>query len=327
MTMASISGGGGSVDVVARLAVITNTYEDLIDGAKTVLALPNGFVDEFEDALGIDAVLSQNENYDATNDYYHNVVAVFGSDLLTGEATTSTSFTAQNHGTQWDAAIDDSIATSYASEGYVADGNLRLIADFGLGNEKNIRQFTLTNLTSATIRGHTGSLQYSDDGITWTTASAMSAFLNNTTKQTRAIPDSGGHRYWCYYLTSNVTEGAQYGILISEIEMMEAATPLEMTLVSNAFTVPAGGVSAWLQSFYETVDAITLNTDLEFFASLDNGVTWTKIVVDDYGDAGSGVSVFAAQGVPGGVGTNLRLKAVLAAGFEGRLRGWAGMVG
>lgn len=97
-----------------------------------------------------------------------------------------------------------------------------------------------------------------------------------------------------------------------------------MTLLSLATVAMATPNTARIILLEEDVDAITLNTDLLVYASRDNGVTWTLLVLADEGFyftgkriLSSGAGSLAAQPV----GTNMKYKIVTANNKNFKIKG------
>ena len=63
-------GAGAGVDEVARDNIVLLAFKLAIQEGLSIFNLEDGFVDEFEDATGINAGDSTHESYSSTNDYY-----------------------------------------------------------------------------------------------------------------------------------------------------------------------------------------------------------------------------------------------------------------
>jgi hypothetical protein len=67
----------GSEHVVKNLDnIFVNAFHIAINGALSIFNMVDGFVDEYEDATGVDATSSLNESYDATNNLYKSTGGV-----------------------------------------------------------------------------------------------------------------------------------------------------------------------------------------------------------------------------------------------------------
>ena len=96
--------------------------------------------------------------------------------------------------------------------------------DFGPGNAKHVRRVTIKNgRVDGIDSSSTWSLDYSDDGSSWTEAGEfdMERGLGNT--HTHDFLPTGQHRYWRLHYNSGGTLGGD--LWIEEVEMLEEAFP------------------------------------------------------------------------------------------------------
>ena len=77
------------------------------------------------------------------------------------------------------------------------------------------------------------------------------------------------------------------------MQMYVAATPLNMTLVSDTFTAQSEPTTVRAVILHEPVVAVTINTDLITEVSIDNGVTWAAITLTNEGVFSTGINMLA----------------------------------
>jgi len=98
--------------------------------------------------------------------------------------------------------------------------------------------------------------------------------------ETRTFTFSNSTAYIKYKLDVTAVNGGTC-VDFTNLSMHEAASPLNMVLVSNATTALAQPDEAFIVIWEEDVDAVTLNTDLKAYASRDGGTTWTQITLTE----------------------------------------------
>ena len=81
-----------------------------------------------------------------------------------------------------------------------------------------------------------------------------------------------------------------------------------MTLVSNSTEAEANPDNVRLVAFSEDVDAITLDTDLKFYASRDNGANWVQGTLSDEGDYNSGKRILTGEADVSGQASDKTMK-------------------
>lgn len=112
-------------------------------------------------------------------------------------------------------AFDDNNSTIWYGTG--TGGNVskdRIIVDFGLGNEKNIQEVTLTptNYSCKDFK-----IQYSDDNVNYIDIYNGTCIPGE--KNVFQFSSSTKHRYWAVFILTPNQSGASAGL--AEIEMME----------------------------------------------------------------------------------------------------------
>lgn len=304
--------GGPIRDLIARIGVVVNTFDDLIDHGKAVQGLGFGLVDEFEDETGVDVGASTNETYDATDDFYTNIGAQnlipFGTGTVIGDAEVR-----QNEG--FDGVTN---ANSSVSPGGVNGVQLlHLGKDWGVSNTKTLTGFKAyaTNnqgfkesINPATI---TITLQGSSDNFAADVndlgnvsggPDASSLILSKLS----GLVETTAYRY--HRLKIDPGEPGAARTICAEVEFFESDPPVNMTLISNAQTAGVAPAKAQFTALLEAVDTITLNTDCKAYVSSDGGTTYDQLTLKDYGDHGSGIAVVSGEAALTGGGTSMRWK-------------------
>jgi len=86
---------------------------------------------------------------------------------------------------------------------------------------------------------------------------------------------------------------------------------LNMTLISDVVVAEAEPSQTRIVLFEEDVDAITLNTDLKVYASIDGGSNYDQITLSDEGDWNTGKRILSGiVDVSARTGTNIKYKAI-----------------
>jgi len=86
---------------------------------------------------------------------------------------------------------------------------------------------------------------------------------------------------------------------------------LNMTLISDVVIAEAEPSQTRIVLFEEDVDAITLNTDLKVYASIDGGSNYDQITLSDEGDWDTGKRILSGiVDVSARTGTNIKYKAI-----------------
>lgn len=124
--------------------------------------------------------------------------------------------------------------------------------NFGVSNDKTIRQYTVTESTVHADANAPSdwTFEYSDNGSDWTAADTQSglSFTNGETK-TFQIANNGAHRYWRLNITDNVAGSGN--MFVGEVEMMEAATFGDNDKLAQTFTLVSetdiASIGLWLK--------------------------------------------------------------------------------
>ena len=277
----SILTGIQTTDDVARTNIVLNAFRIAVNGGLSVQNMVDGVVDEFEDETGVDTGASTNETHDATGGCYAPTITSYTVDqvpTMTSNTAPSGTVSASSYwggGLEpWRAFADDG-TTSYWEAGSGTGVPGWLAYDFGAN--KVIRRYTVQvgtapsgyDPTAWSFEGWSGSgwdVLDTQSGLTWSTNEIKTFNINNTT----------AYQKYRVYVTALNGGGSPS---IKEMEMMEAASIGNMTLISNATTAEAQPDEAFIVLWQEDVDPVILNTDIKAWASRDGGATWAAITL------------------------------------------------
>ena len=260
--------------------ITLNAFRIAINGSLSQFNMIDGVVDEYEDETGIDTASSTHEDYDATDDYYSNEKTAEGytSDLLTGGTPSAL------HADTPAFACDDNTGTTYS---HSSTRPWWWKYDFGAGNGKTITKLLFKSPKTGTAGGNATikdfTLEGSDNDSDWDVV-YTGQITNDTNEQSFTFTNSTSYRYYKINVTTAwCTDNEGY---IYEIEMMETVLPTtyNMTLISNNTEAEAEPTEGRLVILEQDVDAITINTDLKAYVSLDNGANWEQVTLTDEGD-------------------------------------------
>ncbi len=295
---------GGTVNAGALNTVkdniALNAFRIAVNGSLTQFAMIDGILDEFEDETAVDTGGSTNETYNATLDLYNNkgaseLAVAQGAGTVIGDMTAGGGLAAAFDGNQENFDISANVANGNA-------GNAG--KDWGVGNTKLIDKF---EAHSSKDEGFTEAstptdckliLEGSQNNSDWTTLFTSSNFTDNIdlvktyTHASDVFVMTTRYRYHRVRITCG---GAGIAVGYEELKFWEEATPLNMTLVSNAFTAEVEPTIARVVVFEEDGDTSTVNTDLKVYASRDGGTTYTQITLTDEGDYESGKRILSGQ--------------------------------
>jgi len=306
---------GSGVDMVARIGLVINTFDDLIDHGKTIQGFGFGVIEEFEDETGLDAALSSVYNYEATDDYYHNPTRV--ASFLTGGTATATNNYAGNPPSQ---AVDLNTSTAWQGSGATLPKYWQY--DLGAGNSADavkvrVNSDTLNGAINAFTVTASNTGAFAGEEVTYATGN----FTNVTGWQEVTFSAQGA--YYRYYRinTISIYPTAANTPWVSEFELHQVAGAPNMTLVSAASAAGAAPANGQLIMLAEAVDVFTINTDLVASISSDGGTTFDVVSLVDYGDHGSGLAVLAGSVALTGGGSSMRWKSVVANNKELRIHG------
>jgi len=279
----------------------------VIDAGAAYHQTINAIADEFSDETGIDTSSSLNEVYDTSGDFYTNANAgtstVNAIPAMTSDTEPSgvVSQTGGGAGAYifYDRAY--SIGAFGSPYGFVQ-------YDFGSGNGKVIKQYKIgarNDYTSSAPRAWT--FQGSNDNSTWTIidTQANQSFGGGELKVYN-VSNSTNYRYY----RNNFTQtNGHANMTWNSIEMYAALAPVNMTIISNAFTAESEPSTARLVLLHQPVDAVALGTDFTAEVSIDGGTTFDAVTLSDLGEFSTGVNILAGTvNVSARTGTSLKYR-------------------
>tara|TARA_R110000737_G_scaffold4034_5_gene13364 strand:- start:763 stop:1644 length:882 start_codon:yes stop_codon:yes gene_type:complete len=237
----------------------------------------DGVVDEFEDETGVDNGTSANESYDATNDYYENP----GADALydvSGQTAAGRVSNINVEARAWDNNTDVAGGSGVI---WSPDGTAFAIG-VDHGEDISVTKMVIYPPNDTGCWGGTSGelhayLEGSADGSTWVNlgGNANRAWPLTAGLAIQTITPTNLTAYQYHRLSWIKTAGGAGYARLAEVEFYQAGTVPNVTLVSNATTALAVPTSVFTVIHHETVDSVTLNTDLLVYASRNGGSNWT----------------------------------------------------
>ena len=262
--------------VTLKTNLALNFFLDAVDSSRSIQNLVDGFVDGFEDQLGVDDARSIEGLYDASGDYYSPDGREFTNltSIMTSANTPSGTVSASSGTTPF--YMFDHVL---AGGGFYSDNpfNSPTYVQYAFNNGLYAQIITTYTITSDTDNpaarapknwtfkaSNTGS--FGGEEVTLNTQSNQS-FGNYETK-TYAFSNSTAYVYYRLIVTDigNNTDLLR----MFELELKGLGPVGNMTLVSEPSTALAAPDLAHVTLFKEDVDAITTNTDLLAWASRYN---------------------------------------------------------
>lgn len=323
---ASGGGGGGGTDLVARMGVLANAFDRLMDHGLAVQGYGSWMIDEFEDETGVDTTDSTDETYNSGSDYYENPQGYLADDIPdmvsasspSGTASASTSEPAPEEA--WNAMDDDTGTQWQATAG---TGWLQ----YEFATAINITRMKITTGGSVTLKPDDWTLEASNTGAFGgeevVLDTVVNAGLSVSTEYTYDF--TNGTAYTHYRMVITDVETGSGGIQLKEFQLFELKSAPDMVLISEPQTAgssPANGQAIFL---VDAIDAFTLNTDLKGYLSSDDGVTWDEITLENYGDHGTGIAVLGGEVALTGAGTEIRWKLAMFNNKEVNVHGVGAM--
>jgi len=311
--------GGPIRDLIARIGVVVNTFDDLIDHGKAVQGLGFGLVDEFEDETGVDVAASTNEKYDAAADFYHNAGEVtlgaiteakagansFGWGNGTAKQTyVGIQFTPAANGIVLEALLDADVVPSTQA------GHAEVWTDVAgsPGGQVGVDSDTIANILVGENTFTFPTPPSVTNGVTyWIVFQAN----NNVDVKLATIADGDNtYKDGQNDLITTIVDGGQVdanealrlGVKVS------GGVPVDMTLIANAQVAGVAPAKAQFTALLEAVDPVTLNIDCKAYVSSNGGTTWNQATLKDFGDHGSGIAVVSGEAALTGGGTSMKWK-------------------
>lgn len=321
--MSQILNPSGAYDQTARLGLVLNTFDDLMDHGRGLVETPVAIIDEFEDATGIDAGNSTGETYDGSSSYSNP--GGYTADQASGgsvvASATDGGYPAAN------AFADDGASSAWRSDdsGGAVNGTSHI--GYNFGSAKGVRRIRL--LQGATGLGWSNNgnassiiVRTSPDGATWTNRETISSLSTSNNSDAWEVidlaSDYGDHQYWDLLLNSAIGTGRWH---VAEVEFLDLQTPAALDLRSVGVALGITPATAYFVGKFSSSDPDAV------YVSSDDGVTWDAVTLTDYGDYGSGVTLFAGQVSLTGGGSTARIRATKAAGTECAVEAWGAVFG
>ena len=307
-----------------RMAV--DRLRSLIATNGAYIKSQDGVADEYADETGVDATASLNETYDASGDFYSNASAGYSANLvpvMTSNTAPSGVATVSAGHTDAFKMFDSSASTSTSFNGSSTTGIATY--DFGVGAGVVATQYTVQySATEVTGRSpNSWTFDGSNNGSSWTTLNSQSGKGGGQgTKHTMQFSNTTNYRYYRLNVTSNNGTGSE--LHAAEIEIMGAAIPVNMTLISDTFTAQTAPSEASLVLLHQPMDSVTLNTDVLAYISRDGGTTYTQGTLASGGEYSTGINILTINGLDISAqpsGTNMKYKIVTANTKEQRFHG------
>lgn len=255
-----------------KAGIMLNAFRLAVLGTLSVQKMVDGIVDEYEDQTGIDDPNSAGFIYDSVNDYYASG-ASYAAPGGTGNRTASITVTSDLAITSGAlSTLVDSTTTAqlqFTFNGAIVNKYVKF--DFGVGITKIFYEAKVYAYESTT-RGF-WKWQGSNNDSTYVDIAASQQILNGQTTWT--VTDQTAYRYIKMVGVSGGIDAA--GGLPNgwgEVEFKIGTSGVKF-LPSEPFTALAVPTSAYIALWEADVDSISLNTDLEAWASRETGVTFT----------------------------------------------------
>lgn len=317
--MSQIITGQAVIDEVARLGLVLNTFDDLVDHGRAVMSSPVAIIDELEDATGIDAANSTGETYNAAG-YLSNP----GTDsLIAGGTGTAIGNATGNGGLA--AAFDGSVNNAAGSAVAASDPGT-VGKDWGSGNDKTITKFVVKSPTDDNFGGAspiTIKLQGSTDNFSSSVVDLHTdaAVVNTGTAVVHTV-DTGITTSTAYRYHRVWINGGGSGAKVAEVEFYEAGTPPAIDARSASVALGITPATAFFVGKFSGADPDAV------YVSADGGTAvWDEVTLTDHGDYGSGISVFSGLVTLTGGGAGGRLRFTRASGAECKLEAWGAVFG
>ena len=290
--------------------IATLALQQATDANKSAYALPNIFIDQFEDSTGIDVQTNTLRN---ANEYITS--SSFTSPAYeTGNKTSTYTLTTENipfkDGTTAPSWIDGSFGNNGTNSWYfvpntTVTSSYKFIFDLGSGNSKiytgaKIYQNIVTNNGTWKFEG-------SNDGSTYTTLSSNFSWGTVATTEVTWSNDTA-YRYIRIVGVSGTTSDQPYQ---QEIEFQTKTSSLNSTgnFTSVSQTAPATVSKAGIVVLYKNQSGTaTLNTDLIAQVSANNGTNYSTVTLTSRGTFSSGINIATSSAVSVTSGTSCKYK-------------------
>ncbi|KQT51978.1 hypothetical protein ASG43_20575 [Aureimonas sp. Leaf454] len=278
------------------------------------LNMVDGIVDPYGDISDINAGASSNYAFDNTAKLIGAVTAAFATVTPFSPPVQSGNVAAY--------AFDGNTGTKWAAQSGSPGPFLGM--DYGVGNAREVRQVVMQNGNEPFEVPRTVAVQYSDDDVTYNTATSFTPTTTTYGVSIVSIPAVGAHRYWRVLQTlANANSGYAFGI--SELTFRAAPSP--MTLRSAAFASDVSNPALArlaIQIAPPLIAGIVVpNTDLVSSVSRDGGATFTPATLSAVETLADGTVLYEGfadiSGQP--AGSSMAYRHVTANGKDVRISG------
>jgi len=255
-------------------------------------------VDTFTDATGIHAASSSGYEWRGSPNYDVRRLATYTDETGSGTATSSSNYSGNTPAKAFDNVIHSN--NTWSSDSVPSTGSPQWLKyDFGSGNTKTIKRYTLSNAESypynRTRAPKDWTFEGSNDGTNWTVLDTRSGITWNCDQCTQMFDFTNSTAYRYYRIKVTANNGGPTFVEIAEMEIMSAPATGSATVVSVAFSEPVAPKEVMV------IASETLNTGtMTYSVSRDNGTTWTQCTKE---------TVCNIQSQP--TGTQVRWKAVI----------------
>ena len=279
--------------------IATLALQQATDANKAAYALPNIFVDQFEDSTGIDVQTNTSRN---ASEYINSSISTSPA-YETGNRTSTYTVTAENFSFGGGTVIQQSIDGNFGNNGtdswyFVTNqtitSSVRIIYDLGSGNSKIYTGAKIYQ--NITTDNGTWIFEGSNDGTTYT---ALSSNFNWGGVATREVTwnNDTAYRYIRIKGVSGTTSDQPYQ---NEIEFQTKSITFNSTgnFTSASQTAPATVSKMGIVVLYKNnAGTATLNTDLIAQVSANNGTNYSTVTLTPRGTFSTGINIAVANNV------------------------------
>jgi len=319
-----------AADQTARDMAVLNAFDIAELQGSAIRSLGSAVVDAFEDTSGVDLATSTGESHNAAGGYFSNLATTASG--TAGQAQTATASLDPGNGSrggmQFTAAQSGTISEATFSCGTVVtpgDCHVELWTD-------------VSGSPGAKIGASSGTVNISTLGVKTFTWSSGPSVVSGTVYWIVLVAEGAGNftANFCNAVAgykscrsntiTSMAAGSEVNPTYDWIFGFTIGSLGDMALVSEALTAASAPSTARVTLDHEDVSgSATLNTDVKFSVSRDDGVTWTTAVLAALRDAGSGRKVYVADvdlsAQPSG--TSVRLKGEQLNSKVGKWHRWA----
>ena len=290
--------------------IATLALQQATDANKAAYALPNIFVEQFEDSTGIDVQTNTSRN---ASEYINSSTSTSPA-YETGNRTSTYTITTENisfrdstFASSWvDGSFGNNPTNSwYWNPGSTITSSFKWIFDLGSGNSKI---YTGAKIYQNTTTNHgTWKFEGSNDGSTYTTLSSNFSWGGVLTSEGTWSNDTA-YRYIRLVGVSGTTSDNPYQ---QEIEFQTKSITFNSTgnFTSASQTAPATVSKMGIVVLYKNQSGTaTLNTDLIAQVSANNGTNYSTVTLTPRGTFSSGINIATSSAVSVTSGTSCKYK-------------------